>query len=481
VSENHLSTVLPATEAGVPSASDKAGRFPFSAVSSAVLVVATGLGMVACGGSGGGGGGSTSPASVNVAGQAIKGPVSGGQVCAYTLSSPRQQIACTTTDANANYQLQLPAGTGEVLLEVSGGSYIDEATGQKVALTTPLRTLTKAGGPIENVLMTPFTELAVQRATVGNPGGNLTLVGFQTQIGALETGLGITGLATGNPFGGKSSADITHQKALEAFSKQQATVGKDVQGTLLLLGNEIDKCGIGGMGTTLAIYGAVGATTNAGSGGSVMLKAASTSVPEFVVTGDTVNLDTNLPNPCVDGVNIDGDIQPLIVLSKTSPPTSWLTAKSVEITQCTGSPSGNWNFPQAKVVIHAQSLSFTGDVTITSAGSYSIGGIGAKVQPIDLNQSGISLNTATGCLRVTGINGVGDLSTFAGVSIVSSTAGSGGGGLGSGGTIGSGGNIIISGGTGSSGGGSIVVSGGGLTTNGSGSSGSGGITLGKAN
>jgi hypothetical protein len=362
-----------------------------------------------------------------------------------------------------------------VLLEVTGGSYIDEATGQKVALTSPLRTLTKAGGPVENVLMTPFTELAVQRASAASGGGNLTLVGFQTQIGALETGLGITGLATGNPFGGKAPSDITHQKALEAFSKQQATLGKDVQGTLQLLGSEIDKCGIAGMGTTLAIYGAVGATTSAGaSGGSVMLKAASTSTPTFVLTGNTVDLDTNLPVPCVDGVNIDGDIQPLTVLNKTSPPASWLTAKSVEITQCTGSPSGNWNFPQAKVVVHAQSLSFTGDVAINTAGSYAIG---SKVQPIDLNQSGISINTANGCLAVAHKNNQGiTLGAFSGLTIVASTLSSGGG-ISTGGTIGSGGNIVISGGTGSSGGGSIVISGGGLTTNGSGGSGSGGITL----
>ncbi len=474
MSENQQSSVLPATEAGVPSASDKAGRFPFSAVSSAVLVVATGLGLVACGA--GGGTAVTPSVSVNVAGQAIKGPVSGGQVCAYTLSSPRQQIACTTTDNNANYQLQLPAGTGEVLLEVTGGSYIDEATGQKVALTTPLRTLTKAGGAVENILMTPFTELAVQRASVGNSGGNLTWVGFQTQMGALEAGLGIRGLATGNPFGGTGVDDKTHFRVLEAFSKQQATLGKNIQDTLLLLGNEIDKCGINGLGTTLAIYGAVGATTTSAGGGALSKIASTLANANLSIIADAVEMDTILPSPCLDGVVIDGDIQPLMVLDKQFPPTSWLNAKSVELTQCSGSPSGTLNFPSAKLVIHALSLDFPGGLNITSLGNYTLT---SGVVPIDLRQSGITVNTANDCLLSADVTMKGG--AFGGLTVVANTLSAGSGGvLGSGGSIGAGGGAVtISGPINSSGGGSIGVSGSGLTTSGSGSSGSGGITVGS--
>ncbi len=215
-------------------------RLPFCAVSSAVLVVATGMGLVACGG---GNGAASSSAPVILSGQAVKGPVTGGQVCAYTLSAPRQQIACATTDANAKYSLALPAGTGEVMLEVTGGSYIDEATGSKVALTTPLRTLSKAGSA-DNALITPFTELAVQlaSASVSNPGGNLSLVGFQSQIGQLETGLGITGLANGNPFGGKTTHDLNYLEALNAFSKLQAGQGKDVGGAVQIMGSQLSKC-----------------------------------------------------------------------------------------------------------------------------------------------------------------------------------------------------------------------------------------------
>jgi hypothetical protein len=470
--------VLPATESGLPSATDKAGRFPFSAVSSAVLVVATGLGLVACGGGGGGGasgaGGSSAPANVSVAGQAIKGPVSGGQVCAYTLASPRQQIACTTTDSNANYQLQLPAGTGEVLLEVTGGSYIDEATGKTVALSDPLRTISK-GGAANNALITPFTELAVQRATVSNPSGNLSLVGFQNQIGQLEAGLGITGLANGNPFGGKSVSDQNYLEALTAFSKLQAGQGKSVGGTLQIMGTQLDKCGVASLGVTLAAYGTLGPTTTSSGGGVTTQKLAqSLGSQDFTLISGSNSFDTILPSPCTSGVRIDGGaIQPLSILSSTSTPAEWATAKSVEVTQCTGAPQGSWNFPMAKVMVHAESLIFAGNVTLTSLSSYPLD---SAIKAIDLNSSGISLNTATGCLQ---ISGVGRANDPFGLSITG--ASSGGGSLPPGGSISvgnGGGGIIISSGTIGSGGGSVSIGGGGLITNGgTSSSGGGGITV----
>lgn len=369
MSDHRLPSVLPATEVGVPSASDKAGRFPFSAVGSAVLVVATGLGLVACGG------GSASPASVSLSGQAIKGPVSGGQVCAYTLANPRQQIACTTTDSNANYQLALPAGTGEVLLEVTGGSYIDEATGQKVALTSPLRTLTKAGGPIQNVLMTPFTELAVQRTSAASGVGNLTLVGFQTQIGNLETGLGITGLATGNPFGSKSAADITHQKALEAFAKLQNGAGSSVSDALVLIGNQLANCGGESLAATLAAYSAAG-TVSVASGGGVMLKAAQVQLAQpAVVTGADLNLYGvrieigPRPNVCTDSLVIDGSAKNVSDLYGVIMPTAWATAKSVEITTCGTNQEGlNGKFPEALVKVNGDLHTNTGNLTLVAAG-----------------------------------------------------------------------------------------------------------------
>ena len=153
---------------------------------------------------------------VALSGQAIKGPVVGGTVCAYTLATPRQKIVCTTTDSNAAYQLDLPQYAGTVLLEITGGSYVDEATGQTVSLTAPLRTVSKADGALQNVLITPFTELAVQQviAAAGAGSNKLGLEAFQAQIQVLEAGLGFKGLGAGNPWAGTGVDEIAHKKAL---------------------------------------------------------------------------------------------------------------------------------------------------------------------------------------------------------------------------------------------------------------------------
>jgi hypothetical protein len=472
--EMGFNLTLPASEAGITSASDKAGHYANSAVTTAILVLLTGAALMACGG--GGGASSPAPASsapsaggdsaatVSIAGQAIKGPVVDGKVCAYTLQTPRQQIACTQTDANANYQLSLPAGTAEVLLEVTGGNYIDEATGQKVALSTPLRTLSKAGGPIENVLMTPFTELAVQLASKGgsivNAGGNLSLSGFQTQIGNLEAGMGITGLAAGYPFGGKSSADVAHQKALEAFSKQQNSLGKDVGGTLQLIGADVDKCGIASVGVSLAAYGAVGSTLSKAAGG-MAAPALAALAPDLMITADMVRIDTNLPSSCKDTLVIDGVNLPFVDLKAASPPAAWQNAKSVEITQCTGRLSGTLSFPAASMVVHVPDTSQLGNVSITSLGGFSLAG---AASPIDLTKSGISLNTATGCLLLA----TGSKSGIGSLTIVASSVGSGSG-IAT--TSGASGNVgILLGGTATlSGGGSIAITG--LPPSGAGSAG----------
>jgi filamentous hemagglutinin family protein len=527
--------VLPATEEGVPSATDKAGRFPFSAVGSAVLVLATGLGLVACGG--GGGGTSNTPASVNLSGQAIKGPVSGGQVCAYTLSSPRQQIACAITDANANYQLQLPAGTGEVLLEVTGGSYIDEATGQKVALTSPLRTLSKAGSE-SNALITPFTELAIQRATAGNSGGNLTLIGFQTQIGLLETGLGITGLATGKPFDGKSSADITHQKALEAFAKQQNAMGKTLGESLNVMALTLDKCGSSSLGATLAVYGQ-SSKSGALEAAKSTPQPSTTGNADIYIEGLNVQISSNLPSPCVDSFIVDGVAKPYADLLNAGASANSTSAKTVAITACGATAGLKAVFPQANISIvghlatngiatilngttntnSGTSISTAGGAispsiaTVSIAGGYAFQMTGTD--PIDLTASGLLLNE--GCLLpATGNKGFGDItvakvstsnltisqsrvilnwSTFnigtdASVSFNQPNASS----IGLQGISTSTSTIIFgklssngqawsqnqAGATlNSSGSGSLVVSGGALTTNGTPGSGSGGITVGS--
>ncbi len=136
-----------------------------------------------------------------------------------------------------------------------------------------------------------------------------------------------------------------------------------------------------------------------------MSKGAQANSNALTIVADSVTLSDALPTPCESGLMIDGSSEPLTALDKTIPPSSWLTAKSVEITQCSGTLQGNWNFPAAKVRVLAPANSFNVGVSITSLNSYQLD---SAVKAIDLNSSGISLNTANGCLQITGVGKAND-------------------------------------------------------------------------
>ena len=56
-------------------------------------------------------------ASTTVSGAVVKGPVSGAQICAYTVVANARGAAlggCTTSDTAGNYSLAVPAGSGSL-------------------------------------------------------------------------------------------------------------------------------------------------------------------------------------------------------------------------------------------------------------------------------------------------------------------------------------------------------------------------------
>jgi hypothetical protein len=106
--------------------------------------------LISCGGGGGGGGAATSPNIVN--GVVSKGPLNGSTVCAYAISGGAMgaQIgSCSTTNSTGNYSINLGTYTGPVLFQATGGTYVDEATGTTVSLTSPLSSMQSnaTGGP----------------------------------------------------------------------------------------------------------------------------------------------------------------------------------------------------------------------------------------------------------------------------------------------------------------------------------------------
>lgn len=152
------------------------------------LALATGL-FVGCGG--GGGSAAVVPASTTISGSAVKGPVNGATVTARAVSSGAV-LGTTTTSPTGTYSFTI-SHSGDVVIEVQGGTYADEATG----VTTPLNQLkayVTAGSGAKTVHVTPLTYLAY-----GYAGG--TRAGFDTALTNLATqfGLGSINLLTTLP------------------------------------------------------------------------------------------------------------------------------------------------------------------------------------------------------------------------------------------------------------------------------------------
>jgi hypothetical protein len=137
-----------------------------------VLIFVFTILLIACGGGGGGGGG-TPPADngYTVSGVASKGLLRDGTVNLHAIDANGAKktpaLATTTTDSAGAYSATIDYN-GSLLVEVSGGTYTDEATGTESSLSGVLRTaIAEVSGPA-NIAVSPLTELAVRRAEVGD-------------------------------------------------------------------------------------------------------------------------------------------------------------------------------------------------------------------------------------------------------------------------------------------------------------------------
>jgi len=126
----------------------------FIAILSAFALILTGCG--------GGGGGDRS----TISGLASKGPISGGTVTVFALNADgsKGNLGTATTGADGSYSVNIGSYTGNVLVEVTGGTYTDEATGNEVIRADTDKFHAARSGVSENVkvAVTPLTEIAYQ-------------------------------------------------------------------------------------------------------------------------------------------------------------------------------------------------------------------------------------------------------------------------------------------------------------------------------
>ena len=123
-------------------------------------------GLSACGGGGGGGSGvpANAPATA-IHGIAHDGPIMDGVVTVYSFATGAKGgfIAQGLTDAQGNYSLSIDAPTQPILIEITGGSYVEEGSGLSVSLavTQSLRAVSLYTlGSAVNAHVTYYTHIA---------------------------------------------------------------------------------------------------------------------------------------------------------------------------------------------------------------------------------------------------------------------------------------------------------------------------------
>ncbi len=128
-----------------------------------IVTVAAAALLFGCGGGGGGGTASTG----SISGTAIKGPVSGATVTAFAVGNgmPGAQIAHGTTDAQGNFTMTIGSYSGPVLLQMTGGTYTDEASGTTMTMTagnvmSVAIPSVSSGATVTGIQMTPLTSMA---------------------------------------------------------------------------------------------------------------------------------------------------------------------------------------------------------------------------------------------------------------------------------------------------------------------------------
>lgn len=169
------------------------------------MTVATATLLLLGAGCGGGGdlvaGGVGSGGTGFIAGVVTAGPLNNGALTAYAVANGQigSRIGTARTDANGNYSMSIGSYAGPVLIQASGGSYIDEATGVATPMAagdvmTIVMPTVAAGATTSGIQITPITSMAQARAE-------------QMAGGMTDTNIAAANSALGNYF---SISDILH-------------------------------------------------------------------------------------------------------------------------------------------------------------------------------------------------------------------------------------------------------------------------------
>jgi hypothetical protein len=267
------------------------------------LLVASGLALslAACGGGGGGGGGGGTPPpplSGTVSGTAVKGPVNGGTMTAYRLSNGVMgtEITHTATGSDGSFSLSMGSYAGPVMLQMTGGTYTDEATGATMpmmagdAMTAVLPSMT-AGQTLNGIQVTPLTAMAqtmAQHMSGGMTDGNITAantnVGKYFMVADVLHNVPMNPLTAGS--GNSATQDqINYGMALAAMSQYAQSQGMSSSSAMVtaMMNDAADGVMDGKMGSSDVMMGGMNMSMSLPS--SAGTTGLATAMSAFVSSG----------------------------------------------------------------------------------------------------------------------------------------------------------------------------------------------------
>jgi len=167
------------------------------------------------------GSGDYSDATTVVTGAASKGPITGGTVKVFeiTTSAHQGKLLATATPQAGSFSASLGTYKGAIFATMSGGTYTSEATGASAALPQKLRAATyiSKSGPL-NLAITPMSELAFRRMSSLTPA---RIENANTRV----TSLYVKGLSSGKNVVNTLPADVLNSATAKTTDADRINYG----------------------------------------------------------------------------------------------------------------------------------------------------------------------------------------------------------------------------------------------------------------
>jgi hypothetical protein len=267
-------------------------RHSFRLLTRAFMIAAF-VSLAACGGGGAGSDAGVSFTGGVIGGTGIKGPVGNATVTAYAISGGAMgaRIGTATTDASGGFSLPIGSYAGPVMLQLSGGTYTDEATGTTMPMAsgdvmTAVLPTVAAGATITGVRMTPLTSMAqtlAQHLSGGMTDANIasanTAIGNYFMVGDILHVQPINPLVAGSATGA-SQESINYGMAMAAMTQYAKAQGMSSSSAIVtaMMNDASDTMMDGMMGSGSVMMGGMGmgAAMPANAGTSGLASALST-------------------------------------------------------------------------------------------------------------------------------------------------------------------------------------------------------------